>query len=734
MLGSSDIKQALAALGLDKPSVKANKLAQLDIIRSVPVAITQKRNIRDDAFNSARGFKGYGFLQWKARQQQAWAKMKASTRDTGEKLELWRTQIKEIDGHFGPGVVSFFIFLKTLFKMNIFISFIWLVFVVIPGAVLSSSASSTTSYVNASVNSKACSSYNCDYVNSSVLALTSTCSIHYYNYTINSTAKADSLHKEVLNYTEDFIDGSGWMEFTPVFQGYYSSSTLALSFLADISSSLSGYSYNLPLAYILITGVYMLSSLFILAIGSASTIKENMVKNAGKRDKYCDLAFSSWSFSLVNESSAVLAKKQIKRAAKALIAEKRDAERRRNLTQGQRGRVYFLRIIVNLLVLALLGCAGYLIVYVTQKSAELKSLYSGFVKILISYAPSLTLTVLNMLLPNLFSSLSRFEDLKPATRLTMALIRSVVVRLAGLAVLVFTLYTQVTCAGDSSAESVDECNVHGAGSDTCPQLYCWETYVGQQFYKLVLMQLFVTLGVTLFVDFPRRLIATKCGCKLAKLIGLPEFNISANVLELVYLQAICWFGAFFTPLLPSMTFILLLIMFYLKRVSLLMNYKPNEESYRASDANTFFVVLLLLSLVVTLLPLSYIVVKLGPSRGCGPFRIYDVMYDLVHTTMCSWSCTVRDVFSFVTSANFVVPLLFALGVAIYYLTQVSSVHKQRADQLYAQLNMESEAKKQLTRQALAQKFTKLPEGNKEVAGYAHTNIVPDSDISLIEQS
>ena len=43
--------------------------------------------------------------------------------------------MKEVEGHFGTAVVSYFIFLRWLFIMNILIFALWFGFVVIPNAV-----------------------------------------------------------------------------------------------------------------------------------------------------------------------------------------------------------------------------------------------------------------------------------------------------------------------------------------------------------------------------------------------------------------------------------------------------------------------------------------------------------------------------------------------------------------------------------------------------------------------
>ena len=46
--------------------------------------------------------------------------------------ELWSGHLKEVEGHFGTAVVSYFIFLRWLFLMNLLIFLLWFGLAVIP--------------------------------------------------------------------------------------------------------------------------------------------------------------------------------------------------------------------------------------------------------------------------------------------------------------------------------------------------------------------------------------------------------------------------------------------------------------------------------------------------------------------------------------------------------------------------------------------------------------------------
>lgn len=579
-------------------------------------------------------------------------------------MELWSRQIKIIEGMFGAGVGAFFSLLRSLLILNALLFLAFLVFLILPQGLNSSDAAETKMLQSL--------------WNQSSLAYT--CSLTYKTKIANITA-AQSIATKVL----DFLSGTGWMEKTLLFFGAY----------FPVETTVTTISYNYPLAYLTVLGFSFLASIILLLIFAGRAFKASVISEKSVEvSRYCNSVFAGWDYSLMSEKNADLKSNMVYNEVIGNLQDDDYLETLKNMSQGRKCCLYVVRAIINILILGMLGGAGYLIYYVQLVSSESTTSSTtnldSIVRLIMEYLPSLTIAAIGAIFPVLFKLLILLEKYSSETVVILTLIRIVFVKLFSIVVLVISLYSIITCS------SKDSCNV--GITPTCKQIYCWESYVGQQFYKLAITQFLVFLVVTFGVEGLRAVIVKKCHCKLSEIIGLPEFDISKCVLDLIYLQIITWFATLFCPMLMGITTLILFILFYLKLFACHLCYKPSEVPFKASRSNFFFLVVLMFAFFLCILPIGYCIVKIPTSKGCGPFRSFTYMYDVIPATISGWPSWAVTLFQWIGSAAFVGLLFIIMLIIIYYYATLASTRLSVNHRLQHQVNAESRSKQALFRQ------------------------------------
>ncbi|KAK3756000.1 hypothetical protein QZH41_013187 [Actinostola sp. cb2023] len=385
--------------------------------------------------------------------------------------------------------------------------------------------------------------------------------------------------KSVDSLIVDFITGQGWINTTIMFYSNYPPK--------------QALAVNDPRP----AQTYFFVSLLLMVKNLTKSFEESYIEGGGTFYSYCNKVFGAWDFCIEDENTANVKKQNIFQDINAELAEEERLERIENRTTGMKVRLYSLRMFISFLVMCLLGGAIYAI-YITVEISTAPSYQEGqknIVKTIIRSAPSLTITALNLILPPFFQILSQAEDWSPRFEVALNLWRTVLLRLASVAVLMITLYAEV---GKRCSD--------GNQKFCCRQ--SWENEIASQMYMLIWIDLFVVIVTTAFMETIRKLLH-KHTKLFRKLNVMPEFQIPKNVLDLVYGQCLIWIGTFFSPLIPAMGVVKLLITFYLKKVSLMYNNKPSNRPYQGARSNYLFTVLLLITFFMCLVAVGWGITK-----------------------------------------------------------------------------------------------------------------------------
>ncbi|KAK7160940.1 hypothetical protein R3I94_003805 [Phoxinus phoxinus] len=616
---------------------------ELRPVRELPKNMQDKRREKQQRLQQGGALTGWGL--WRLNVHRSLKRLKEDGVDLLSALQLWRTDIHLIEGMFGTGILSYFSFLRFLVLLNFIMFLLMFVFVMLP-VILTSHTSHNITYSSTNV---------------------SECSV----YPASSRQGLVAFHEHIT----DLLSGTGFLERTYLFYGYYN-----LEFIH------SHFTYNLPLAYLLATISYLLLSLVWIVKRSASGFKRKLIQDEDRFQSFCNKIFAGWDFCITNENAARLKRSSLLYEMKTDLEEERIKRRMANRTRGERCRIYVLRAGLNLFVMAVLVTCFYSIYVATvfSQRKQVEEAKSAFLQeLVVEYLPSIVITLANFITPLIFSLIITFEDYSPAFEIRFTLMRCVFMRLASIGVLLFSLWVQITFCGSS------ECPC-GYNHEIYP---CWETHVGQEMYKLVIFDFLIIAAVTVFVEFPRKIIVNHCDHGLVRWWGQQEFAVPQNVLEIVYGQTICWIGTFYCPLLPAINTVKYVLVFYLKKVSLVTNCRPATRPFRASSSHFFFLVVLLIGLALASVPVTVSIAEIQASRACGPFVSYSTSWQVVPRGITQLPPGLRSFLLALASEAFAVSFFVITCLGMFYVIALAGAHKRVIEQLRDQLAMEGRDKR-----------------------------------------
>ncbi|XP_068177415.1 transmembrane channel-like protein 7 [Antennarius striatus] len=612
-------------------------------IRELAMPMAEKRRYNTQRLEEARELSS--LVQLKKNTRRYLRKMKDEGQEWVSSMKLWRGDIHLIEGMFGTGILSYFSFLRFLVMLNFIIFLLMFSFVMLPIIVASHASSNITYHQN---EGSACSEYRS-----------------------SSRRGLVMFHEHIA----DLLSGGGFLEQTYLFYGYYQVDKIHFPKIA----------YNLPLAYLLVTIAYLLLSLIWIVKRSATGFKRNLVQDEDRFQSFCNKIFAGWDFCITNENASRLKRSSLLYELRTDLEEERIKQKIADRSRKEKCRIYLIRFILNLFVIGVLAGCFYSIYVATTFSQEAQMNYTkgNFILDLIyEYLPSIVITLANFITPILFSVIINFEDYSPAFEIRFTLMRCVFMRLTSIGVLLFSLWSQIT-----------HCEEEPCICGYNHLLYsCWETRVGQEMYKLTIFDFIIIVAVTIFVEFPRKLIVKHCDCGLAKWWGQQEFAIPQNVLEIVYGQTICWIGAFYCPLLPAICTIKYFFLFYIKKVSLINNCRPATRPFRASSSNFFFLGVLLIGMALACVPVTVSVAQINSSQACGPFVNYNTSWEVLPSTVSQLPHGVQTLIYALSSEAFAVSFFVITCLAMFYVIALAGAHKRVINQLREQLAMEGRDK------------------------------------------
>lgn len=401
----------------------------------------------------------------------------------------------------------------------------------------------------------------------------------------------------------ELLTGGGRFTHTVMYYGYYSNTTLRQSCASPregglCSPRLGSLPYNMPLAYLFTVGAAFFITCIVLVYSMSHSFGESY-RVGSTKGIHALTVFCSWDYKVTQKRASRVQQDSICTQLKELLAEWQLRKRPRSVC-GQLRQAVVLGLGWLLCLGSTVGCT---VAVLTFSETMIQRPASGGQGLEMLALP-MVVSVLNLVASYLFRGLAALERHdSPVLEVYMAICRNLILKMAVLGVLCY----------------------HWLGRRVAAlQDQCWEDFVGQELYRFMVVDFIFVLLDSLFGEFVWRLISEK---KL-KTGQKPEFDIARNVLDLIYGQTLTWLGVLFSPLLPAVQILRLLLLFYIKKASLIANCQAPGRPWLASHMTTVFLTLLCFpSFLGAAVFLCYAVWQVRPSSTCGPFRTLNTMYE-----------------------------------------------------------------------------------------------------------
>ncbi|KAK5909915.1 hypothetical protein CesoFtcFv8_003803 [Champsocephalus esox] len=460
--------------------------------------------------------------------------------------------------------------------------------------------------------------------------------------------------------------------------------------------------------------------------------------------------FTSWDYLIGNPETADNKFASISTIFKEAILEEQESRKDDNIHLTR-----FLRVLANFLVLCCLAGSGYLIYFVVRRSQKfaLDGLenHTWWER----NEVNMVMSLLGMFCPMLFDVISALENYHPRVALQWQLGRIFALFLGNLYTFIIALMDEINLKREEenivkfniTTWEASLYNISASENSTSPPVTiqpadvprgpCWETMVGQEFVRLIISDTMTTYITLLIGDFLRAVLVrflNYCWCWDLE-AGFPsysEFDVSGNVLGLIFNQGMIWMGAFYAPCLPALNLLRLHVSMYLQCWAVMCCDVPQERVFKASGSNNFYMAMLLVILFLSTLPAIYTIVTIPPSFDCGPFsgkkRMFDVIQETLESDFPAWF---SKVFSSASNPGLVLPFILLMVLAIYYLQSTSKSYKEANVDLKKKLQTQNEENKKKNKLAALKAQMDLEEARKAASPSAehqkNNNASPDQE-------
>lgn len=517
---------------------------------------------------------------WWLLTRQKFASYMSKTLYALDNSSLWHSDIKTLEGKHGAHVGIYFKFMRWCLLLNLVIAVMVCGFVVIPYATLYGFS-------------------NNDDV------------IH------GDTGYSPTAGETILG----LFNGGGAFNASAYFMGVYylpyaapyDINTTASVWVPEGASDPHVETYDIPLAYLLTTGGYMLLSFILIFNGVYDAIQKSVFGyGIHHGERLSSMVFCRFDHSLTHPKSLELHKASTAREIKEVLGETTAKAIYQKRLSEKWKTIWLKRVLVNLFMLGML-LLSLLAIFATVTRFSDGNEGERVV-------PAIVLALINATIPLMFEILAEFEEWRTQLQvIKLTILRSVVLRFVGLYVFIYAAYRRK----DDYA--------------------CWESFLGQEAYTVfiigsLLFEIFTSTLIDIWITIAHKHLP----CVRVVLKDPAYFDAIKKTLELTYAQAVIWLGTYFSPLLPLAGMARIVTLFYLQKWSTMTWCKPKGLPFLSQHSLPKLIwSLFLVSIVLVAIPLGYVIPRASSSGVFMPASWQDRFTGNLTGTL--GSCSGEDV-------------------------------------------------------------------------------------------
>lgn len=184
--------------------------------------------------------------------------------------------------------------------------------------------------------------------------------------------------------------------------------------------------------------------------------------------------------------------------------------------------------------------------------------------------------------------------------------------------------------------------------------------------------------------------------QVKSLAARAEFDVAAQIIDLMYKQCLIWCGTVYCPLLPALGTLNMLASFKITRYNVVNFGKNSEKNVGAGNSDRFNLDLLLATVAITFIPCTNFL--LSSHQRCGPFTRFEgdryMVFDFYLEAGFAPS-SIKSTLLYLVEPLILLAIFVVLMLVLYFTDKVEDKAQRHLEAAMSLLSQENKEKKHL---------------------------------------